>query len=209
MQIREKEPGFDLNKGPATPPRVLGQALGTYIVAEQDGYLMLVDQHAAHERVVYEALKRRHEKLSPDSQYLLVPETLELSAGEADLLSGMLTDLADLGLVIEPFGGTTFVIKAVPGILGHKSIKTLVTEIVETLMQTGDTAATAPWQEACLVSMACHHALQANRSMTQQEMDRLIKDLFACGNPFHCPHGRPAVVTFDKTQMEKLFKRLV
>jgi DNA mismatch repair protein MutL len=208
MQVREPDAAFD-PRMPAPPPRVLGQALGTYIVAEQDGYLMLVDQHAAHERVVYEALRRRHETLSPDSQYLLVPETLELSAGEADLLSGMLTDLADLGLVIEPFGGTTFVIRAVPGILGDKSVKTLVTGIVETLMETGDTPATAQWQETCLVSMACHHALRANRSMTRQEMDALIKDLFACANPFHCPHGRPAVVTFDKTQMEKLFKRVV
>ena len=207
-QVREPAAAFD-PRGPATLPRVLGQALGTYIVAEQEGYLMLVDQHAAHERVVYEALKHRHENLLPDSQYLLVPETLELSAGEADLLSGMLADLADLGLVIEPFGGATFVVRAVPGILGSKSITTLVAGIVETLMETGDNAVKAQWHEACLISMACHHALQASRSMTLKEMNALIKDLFACDNPFHCPHGRPAVVTFDKTQMEKLFKRVV
>lgn len=183
--------------------------MGTYIIAEQAGNLMMVDQHAAHERVVYEALKLRNDRLPKDSQYLLVPETLELSAGEADLLSGILTDLADLGLVIEPFGGTTYVVKAVPSILGQQSVTSLVTGMVETLMETGDTAVKEQWLDACLISMACHHAVRANKSMTLTEMQTLIKDLSACENPFHCPHGRPTMVTFDKFQMEKLFKRVV
>lgn len=190
-------------------PRVVGQVLGTYILAEQEDTLMLVDQHAAHERVVYEALKHRHGHLSADSQYLLVPETLELSAKEADLLSGILPDLAALGLVIEPFGGTTFVIKAVPGLLDQSSVKSLVTGIVDTLMETGDTAVKEQWRETCLISMACHHAIRANQTMILPEMQKLIKDLLACDNAFHCPHGRPTIVTFDKFQMEKLFKRVV
>ncbi len=183
--------------------------MGTYIVAEHEDTLMLVDQHAAHERVVYEALTHRHAHLPADTQYLLVPETLELGAKEADLLSGMLPDLAAMGLVIEPFGGTTFVIKAVPGLLDQTSVKTMVTGMVDTLMETGDTAVKEQWRETCLISMACHHAVRANRIMTLQEMQTLIKDLWACENPVHCPHGRPTVVTFDKYRMEKLFKRVV
>jgi DNA mismatch repair protein MutL len=183
--------------------------MGTYIIAEQAGNLMMVDQHAAHERVVYEALKLRHGHLPKDSQYLLVPETLELSAGEADLLSGILTDLADLGLVIEPFGGTTFVVKAVPPILGQQSVTSLVAGMVETLMETGDCAVKEQWLDVCLISMACHHAVRANKSLSMQEMETLIKDLSACENPFNCPHGRPTMVCFDKYQMEKLFKRVV
>jgi DNA mismatch repair protein MutL len=190
-------------------PVIFGQVLGTYIIAEQQGRLLLVDQHAAHERVVYEALKHRHAHLPKDSQFLLVPETVEVSAAEADLLSGILVELADLGLVIEPFGGTTFVIKAVPGLLAQKPVTSLVQGIVETLMETGDTGIKEQWLENCLVSMACHHAVQANRSMSPREMQTLIKDLFACENPFHCPHGRPTIVTFDKARMEKLFKRVV
>ncbi len=191
------------------PPRVVGQVMGTYIVAEHEDTLMLVDQHAAHERVVYEALTHRHAHLPADTQYLLVPETLELGAKEADLLSGMLPDLAAMGLVIEPFGGTTFVIKAVPGLLDQTSVKTMVTGMVDTLMENGDTAVKEQWRETCLISMACHHAVRANRIMTLQEMQTLIKDLWACENPVHCPHGRPTVVTFDKYRMEKLFKRVV
>jgi DNA mismatch repair protein MutL len=203
----ETEPSGDAAS--QTSPMVLGQVLGTYIIAEQQGRLLLVDQHAAHERVMYEALKHRHAHLPRDSQFLLVPETLEFSAGEADLLSGILADLADLGLVIEPFGGTTFVVKAVPGLLAQKPVTSLVQGIVETLMETSDTAVTEQWLENCLISMACHHAIQANRSMSPKEMQTLIKDLLACENPFHCPHGRPTLVTFDKGRMEKLFKRVV
>ena len=190
-------------------PRVVGQVMGTYIVAEQKNTLMLVDQHAAHERVVYEALKHRHANLSAETQYLLVPETLELGAREGDLLSAMLTDLAAMGLMIEPFGGTTFVVRAVPGLLENASVKTLVTEIVDTLMETEDTGIKDQWRETCLMSMACHHALRANRIMTCQEMEALIRDLWSCENPLHCPHGRPTIVTFDKYRMEKLFKRVV
>jgi len=190
-------------------PRVVGQVLGTYIVAEQEDTLMLVDQHAAHERVMYEALKQRHANLSADTQYLLVPETLELAAREADLLTAMLPDLAAMGLMIEPFGGTTFVVRAVPGLLENTSVKILVTEIVDTLMETDDTGVKDQWRETCLMSMACHHALRANRIMTRQEMEALIRDLWDCENPLHCPHGRPTIVTFDRYRMEKLFKRVV
>lgn len=209
--IPEKESAETQDKTPfrSPVPRVVGQVLGTYIVAEQDGSLMLVDQHAAHERVVYEALKHRHDRLSADTQYLLVPETLELNAKEADLLTGILPDLAALGLVIEPFGGATFVIRAVPGLLDHTSVKTLVTGIVDTLMETDDIGVQEQWREACLMSMACHHAIRANRNMTVREMETLIKDLWACDNALHCPHGRPTLVTFDRYQMEKLFKRVV
>jgi DNA mismatch repair protein MutL len=192
-----------------TPPRVVGQVMGTYIVAEQEGALILVDQHAAHERVVYEALTHRHGHLSVDSQYLLVPETLELGAREADLLSKILPDLAAMGLMIEPFGGTTFMVRAVPGLVDQRSVKSLVTGMVDTLMDTGDAAIKDQWRETCLMSMACHHAVRANRIMTRQEMETLIKDLWDCENPVHCPHGRPTMVTFDKNRMEKLFKRVV
>ncbi len=100
-------------------------------------------------------------------------------------------------------------IRAVPGLLDHTSVKTLVTGIVDTLMETDDIGVQEQWREACLMSMACHHAIRANRNMTVREMETLIKDLWACDNALHCPHGRPTLVTFDRYQMEKLFKRVV
>ncbi len=185
---------------------VLGQVLGTYIVAEKENCLVLVDQHAAHERVVYETLKKRHHALGVQSQDLLVPEVLELTHGEADSLSAILEALSDMGLRIEPFGGTCFVVKAVPVLLGEKNIKPLVLELIETFRQEGGLNAL---QDACLISMACHSALRANKQMNRQEMVRLLEDLEECDNPLHCPHGRPSMVSFDELQLKKLFKRLV
>jgi len=187
--------------------RVLGQVLGTYIIVEKDNSLVMVDQHAAHERVVYEGLKKRQTALGVRSQDLIVPEILDLNHREADCLTSILEDLWGLGLRIESFGGTTFVIKAIPCLLEEKQLKPLVLEIIETLME--DRALKGDWLDACLISMACHTAIRANKPMNIQEMEQLLEDLEKCDNPLHCPHGRPTMVAFDSSQMEKLFKRLV
>jgi len=211
----ESLPATRLNEKSSTCPspapsysqfHVLGQVLGTYIVSEKENSLVLVDQHAAHERVVYEALKKRHHTLGVQSQDLLVPEVLELTHGEADSLTAILEALSDLGLRIEPFGGTTFVVKAVPVLLGEKDLKPLVLELIETF---GEEGRLNEIQDACLISMACHSALRANKQMNRQEMVRLLEDLEKCDNPLHCPHGRPTLVSFDALQLKKLFKRLV
>jgi len=194
---------------PDSRPHVLGQVLGTYIVAEKDNNLVLIDQHAAHERIVYETLKRRHEILGVQSQDLLVPEVLDVTHREADLLTGILEDLSGLGLRIEPFGGTTFVIKAIPSLLEEKELKPLVLEIIEILMEEKDLSIKEKWLDSCLISMACHRAIRANQSMNILEMEQLLEDLEKCDNPMHCPHGRPILVSFDSFQLQKLFKRVV
>ena len=190
-------------------PVVVGQVMGTYIIAELDKRLLLIDQHAAHERIVYENLKRRHQGMAVQSQTLLVPETLELNHREADLLNSILEELADLGLILEPFGGTTYVIKGVPAILAEKPADQLVMNIIETLLDTSDSGVKDAWLEDCLISMACHTAIRANKPMHPMEMETLVKDLFRCENPFHCPHGRPTIISFDTYDLEKLFKRVV
>jgi DNA mismatch repair protein MutL len=189
--------------------RILGQVMGTYIIAQKSNSLMLVDQHAAHERVVYEALKKRHQTLGVQSQDLLVPETLDLTHREADLLGSILEDLSGLGFKIEPFGGTTFVVKSVPQLIEERQIKPLVMEMIESLLETSDSSSKDRWLEACLISMACHTAIRANKAMQPREMEQLLYDLEKCDNPLHCPHGRPTIVSFDVAQMEKLFKRVV
>ncbi|MBA3009428.1 MAG: DNA mismatch repair endonuclease MutL [Proteobacteria bacterium] len=193
--------------GPAAQMRVLGQVMGTYIVAEKDNSLVLIDQHAAHERVVYEALKKRHKTLDVQSQDLLVPEVLDLTHREADVLLTILGELSDMGLRIEPFGGTCFVIKAIPSLLDEKNLKFLVLEIIETLME-GQSLKDG-WRDSALISMACHGAIRANKPMNIREMTRLLEDLERCDTPLHCPHGRPTLIAFDSVQMQKLFKRLV
>ncbi|WP_022667947.1 DNA mismatch repair endonuclease MutL [Desulfospira joergensenii] len=187
--------------------RILGQVMNTYILAEKHGSLIMVDQHAAHERIVYEQLKRRHQSLSVQSQTLLAPETLELGHREADLLSGVLDDLSGLGLKIEPFGPATFAVRAVPALIAEKDIQSLVLEIVDSLVNKKDSV--SGWLEECLISMACHTAVRANKEMNPREMESLLQELFTCDNPMHCPHGRPTLVSFDPARMEKMFKRQV
>jgi DNA mismatch repair protein MutL len=199
------EEGLD-EKSSHTPFHVLGQVLGTYIVAQKENSLVVVDQHAAHERVVYEVLKKRHHTLGVQSQDLLVPEVLELTHGEADCLTAILDALSGMGLRIEPFGGTCFVIKAVPSLLGEKELRPLVLELIETFQED---SRLDEIQDACLVSMACHSALRAHKQMSHPEMVRLLEDLERCDNPLHCPHGRPTIISFDELQLKRLFKRLV
>ncbi len=187
--------------------RVVGQVMNTYILAEREGCLIMVDQHAAHERIVYETLKKRHQTLDVQSQDLLVPEILELGHREADQLEQVLADLSALGLEIESFGGTSFAVRSVPALVEQKDIKKLILEIVDSLAN--GTPSVSGWLEECLISMSCHRAVRANKPMNAGEMAQLLTDLFACKNPFHCPHGRPTMISFDSHHMEKMFKRLV
>ncbi len=189
--------------------RIIGQILNTYIVVEKDRHLVLVDQHAAHERIVYEQLKARHDRLDVQSQALMVPEVVELTHKEAVVLAPILDELAGLGLDIEPFGGTSFVIKAVPVLVEEKQVKQMIVEMVEQRSCDNETYDKDGWLDACLTTMACHRAIRANKSMTLAEMEQLMADLGECENPMHCPHGRPIMISFDQRRLEKLFKRLV
>lgn len=208
------DPGIGPSRtGPAAsarqPGRIVGQVMGTYIVVEQDAHLVLVDQHAAHERIVYESLKKRHNTIGIQRQDLMVPEILDLTGKEADVLASVLEEMAALGVTIEPFGGTSFVIKSVPVLVGDRSVKQMILEMIEQLSRDNRTGARDDWLDDCLVTMACHRAIRAKKSMTRQEMEQLMTDLWACENPMHCPHGRPIVISFDARHLEKLFKRLV
>ena len=192
-------------------PIVVGQVFGTYIVVEGEGEMVLVDQHAAHERIVYEGLKKRSDSLRPPSQSLAVPETLELTYREADVLESILPDLAALGMEIEPFGGTAFIVKSIPAIIDHRDVRPLVLDIVGNLVESGGAAAgeTGQWLDECLILMACHTAIRANKPLNKSEMQALVLALDGCENPDHCPHGRPTRIRWDIHGIERLFKRIV
>lgn len=189
--------------------KIIGQIMGTYILAETSDGLFMIDQHAAHERIVYEGLKKRHEKLNIQSQDLAIPETIELSYKEADFLKSVLSDLERLGFYIEPFGGSTFVVKSVPAIIDEKETGSMIVDIIETGLDKKHKTSTAEWLEDTLILMACHQALRANKKLHEMEMKKLVKDLEACENSRHCPHGRPIQLFWSKNQIDKLFKRVL
>jgi DNA mismatch repair protein MutL len=189
--------------------RMIGQYRNTYLVCESDESLILIDQHAAHERILFEKLRNQSAATKTAAQQLLVPETVEVGFREAHALEKIIPELGSFGLVIEPFGGNTFVIKSVPSFLTGRDVKPLIIEISENLTTVGQSPGLQKALEQCCEIMACHGAIRANQQLSDQQINGLLEQLDACDNPSHCPHGRPTWIKWDQTMLEKLFKRIV
>jgi len=189
--------------------RLIGQLHNTYIVCEAEAGLILIDQHAAHERILFERFSDRANTSPKAAQRLLVPESVELGYREAGVLEKLIPDLAALGLDIEPFGGNTFVIKSVPPLLAKREVKPLLVEIVEKIVEIGSSPGLAEILEECRMLMACHGAIRANQALSEEQINGLLAQLDDCRNPSHCPHGRPTWIRWDLTTLEKSFKRIV
>ncbi len=196
-------------KKPFSDMRVIGQFHNTYIVCESEQGLILIDQHAAHERILFEQFSARSTAAQEVSQGLLVPETVELGYREAGLLEELIPDLKDMGLEIEHFGGNTFVVKAVPAVLSGREIKPVLIEIVETIAEIGSARGLAEASEQTRMVMACHAAIRANQALSGAQIKGLLAQLDKCHNPSHCPHGRPSWIHWETRALEKLFKRVV
>jgi DNA mismatch repair protein MutL len=188
---------------------LIGQYKGTYLICESDDGLLLIDQHAAHERIVFEQLKRHSDERRPAAQRLLLPETIDLGFDEARILQKLIPELDRYGLEIEPFGGNTFVVKALPTLLDSGGIAALVTRLVEKTAEIGVNAEMKTIMDGCLMVMACHHAIRANQQLTDVQIKAMLKQLDACDNPSHCPHGRPIWIRFTVKELEKQFQRIV
>ena len=189
--------------------RLIGQLHNTYIVCEAEAGLILIDQHAAHERILFERFSDRANTSPKAAQRLLVPESVELGYREAGVLEKLIPDLAELGLDIEPFGGNTFLIKSVPPLLAKREVKPLLVEIVEKMVEIGSSPGLAEILEECRMLMACHGAIRANQALTEAQINGLLAQLDECRNPSHCPHGRPTWIRWNLETLEKSFKRIV
>jgi DNA mismatch repair protein MutL len=189
--------------------RVIGQFHNTYIVCESEAGLILIDQHAAHERVLYEQFSARASGAQLSAQRLLVPETIELGYREAGVLENMIPHLKDMGLDIEPFGGNTFVVKAVPVLLAEREIKPIVVEMVERIAEVGAAPGLDRALERSRMVMACHGAIRANQALSETQIKGLLGQLDGCRNPSHCPHGRPTWIRWDMRFLDRSFKRIV
>jgi len=190
--------------------KVIGQFHDTYILCESSDRIVLIDQHAAHERIIFEQLKNRSQASKKSAaQKLLIPETIDLGYREAKILEGLIPDLNELGLEIEPFGGNTFVVKSVPALLDNKEVKPLVVEIVEKIAQIGFTPGLEKAIDQCLILMACHGAIRANQKLSDEQIKGLLEQLDQCDQPSNCPHGRPTWISWSIKDLEKSFKRIV
>ncbi|MGA8180423.1 MAG: DNA mismatch repair endonuclease MutL [Desulfobacterales bacterium] len=189
--------------------RAIGQLQDTYILCESGDALVLIDQHAAHERILFEKLKHRFQDEKKASQKLLIPETIDLGYREAKILERLIPNLIELGLEIVPFGGDTFVVKAVPLLLKHRAINPLVIEMVEKTAEIDVSSGLDAVIDRCLEVMACHGAVRANERLSDKEIREMLDQLDACDRPSNCPHGRPTWIRFGFKDLEKMFKRIV
>ncbi len=189
--------------------RAIGQLQDTYILCESTDGLVLIDQHAAHERILFEKLKLRFQNEKKSSQKLLIPETIDLGYREGKILEKLIPELIELGLEIMPFGGDTFVVKSVPSLLKHRAIKPLVVEMVEKAAEIDFSSGLDAAIDRCLEVMACHGAVRANEKLSDREIREVLDQLDACDNPSNCPHGRPTWIRFGFKDLEKMFKRII
>ncbi len=180
--------------------RVLGQLLSSYIVAEGPDGLYLIDQHAAHECVLFEKIKDQRARQKIEVQGLLEPITFEVNPQQDEVLKSHYDSLAEFGFSIEPFGDRTYLVRAVPVLLHNKDCVGMVREVLDSLSG-GD------WAESIAISIACHSAVRAGQVLTEDEMRELIRQLEPVANPHTCPHGRPTMIHLGSGQLAKEFGR--
>jgi len=207
-EVKHEEKTVPVPEAPKTeiPPfRVIGVAFKTYILVESGDTLLLIDQHAAHERLQYEKYMARAQA-GAASQQLLAPIIVHLSAKEMAVIEDNLETLADAGYSVEPFGQQDIRITAVPFIMGKAELKPLFLEMLQSLSQLK--AATIDARRAEIMQMACKSAVKAGDNLTDSEIAALISSMLETGAPPTCPHGRPVVKTMTRRDLEKLFKRI-
>jgi len=196
----------------AVPPLYpVGQVHGTYIVAQNETGMYLVDQHAAQERIYYEYFM---EKLATDtaaSQFLLFPHTVECTVEEAERLQNRLEWLRSFGLEIEWFGNRTFIVRAHPHWFPQGSELEVIEELIQFVLETseGQRADIRLMREKAAILMSCKAAIKANKYLTMAEMEALLNRLRETTSPFTCPHGRPIIIHFSSYDLEKMFKRVM
>ncbi|MBI2917050.1 MAG: DNA mismatch repair endonuclease MutL [Chloroflexi bacterium] len=184
--------------------RVMGQIASTYIVAEGPDGVYLVDQHAAHERVLYEQLRSQQKRRQPQVQGMLQPATVELSPHSRDSgLEEQRAALAAYGFDIEHFGDRTYLVRSVPAVLAGKDVARVLPDLLDTLKA----GSPGDWADAIAISLACHGAVKAGQSLGDQEMRGLLRELEACESPRTCPHGRPIMLHLSQAQLEREFGR--
>ncbi len=184
-----------------------GQVHENYIIAQTADGMIIVDQHAAHERLVYEKLKAQMGENGVAAQALLIPEIVELSEGDCTRLMAVAQDLSRLGLTIEPFGGGAVAVRETPAILGEVDARAMILDILDELADQGESQMVQARIEAILSRVACHGSIRSGRRMRAEEMNALLREMEATPHSGQCNHGRPTYVELKLADIERLFGR--
>jgi DNA mismatch repair protein MutL len=203
----EGEPDPTVEASPLGAARA--QVHGNYIVAQTQDGIVIVDQHAAHERLVYERLKRERATSGIARQMLLIPEVVDLDPVDADRVLAEADTLESAGLVLEPFGAGAILVREVPSVLAGGRIKALVQDVADALSEWGQ-GGSAPVEsriDAVLSRMSCHGSVRAGRRLKPEEMNALLREMEVTPMSGQCNHGRPTYVELKLADIERLFGR--
>ena len=184
--------------------KVFGQYADLYILTEMDGKLVLIDQHAAHERIMYEQVLRMQDM---GWQELITPITLDLNQKEIAIIEDFIPQLEKMGFSISEFGPKSYVVTTVPSIFGKLEDTDVIHDIISDLLSVGRVKEDTERYDLLYSTMACRAAIKAGAVCNTKQMEELIRQLMNCNNPYTCPHGRPTMISFTKDELAKLFKR--
>jgi DNA mismatch repair protein MutL len=184
-----------------------GQVAKTYIVAEAEDGLVIVDQHAAHERLVLERMRRALGEGGVRSQALLLPEVVELEETACDRLEARIAEFAELGLELERFGARAMLVRAVPALLGQGEVQGLVTDLADEIAAYDQSLSLKERLDHVAATMACHGSVRAGRVLSVTEMNALLREMEVTPHSGQCNHGRPTWVKLALSDVEKLFGR--
>jgi DNA mismatch repair protein MutL len=185
----------------------IAQLHGIYILAENRDGLIVVDMHAAHERIVYEKLKTAHDGEGLRMQPLLVPQTLVVSEREADAAEREAATLAQLGFELSRTGPRSLLLRGVPALLAQGNVEALIRDVLGDLVEHGQSRRIAAARDELLATMACHGAVRANRRLTIPEMNALLREMEATERSGQCNHGRPTWTRFTLAEIDRWFLR--
>ncbi len=215
------DPGRAIKPHEAPPPssikrdgnqqqfQIIGVLGRLYVLMENADGLVLVDQHAAHERILFEELRRRMEEQGVPAQKLLLPQTFELPPRDADWIERNISILQKMGIGIESFGPGTFKIDSLPSFLNVSDPAQFMRKVIDDLKSAGNSASAMRLGEEMIAKSVCRHAVKANDPLRFLEVEKLIRDLLDCDLPFCCPHGRPTMIQISNAELEKKFGRKV
>ena len=190
------------------PITIIGQYNKTYILGEYDSTLYMIDQHAAHEKILFEKYLKEIENGDIVIQPLMVPTIIDLTIDDYSYYEENIKVFKEAGFVLEEFGGTSLALKEVPYFLGRLNAKKLFLEILDNLKNLGN-GKTSEVKHNAIATKACKAAVKGNDKLEFNEMIKLVEELRYIDDPFHCPHGRPVIVKFTSTDIDKKFRRIV
>jgi DNA mismatch repair protein MutL len=189
--------------------QIIGVLNKLYVLMENANGLVLVDQHAAHERILFEELRRRMEEQGVPAQKLLLPHTFDLPPRDADWIERNMSILQKMGIGIESFGPSTFKIDSLPAFLNVSDPAQFMRKVIDDLKSASNSSSPMRLGEEMIAKTVCRHAVKANDPLRYAEVEKLIRDLLDCDLPYCCPHGRPTMIQISLAELEKKFGRKI